>query len=268
MNINLDGKLALVCASTRGLGYACAKGLVEAGSSVILTGRSESGLESAKSTLLMEANNGSNIGRIYTIKVDLDDRTDFERFMIDLGQYPSIDILVVNSGGPAPGDFESFLDVNDFENKCNQITFPATRLIKRVLVGMRNKKWGRIINISSIGLAKPITGLAVSNASRAYLAGLMTGIANENAGFGITLNTILPGIIWTDRQKSLTQHDAKMSGVSFEEMVEKKASSVPTGTMGKPEDVGSLVTFLASEYAGYVNSQCIAVDGGLLGILR
>lgn len=267
MKINLDGKLALVCASTRGLGFACAKSLIKAGSSVILTGRSEPGLESAKSTLLMETKNESDIGRIYTNKVDLDDRQDFERFMVELRQYPSIDILVVNSGGPAPGDFESFASMNDFENKCNKITFPATSLIKNSLTGMRDKKWGRIINISSIGLAKPITGLAVSNASRAYLAGLMTGIANENAEFGITLNTILPGIIWTDRQKSLTQHDAEISGVSFEEMVQKKASSVPTGTMGKPEDVGSLVTFLASEYAGYINSQCIAVDGGLLGIL-
>ena len=257
-----------MCASTRGLGYASAKGLLEAGSSVILTGRSESGLKDAKANLMTELKNAPNKGSIFTIKVDLDDRADFERFMDELGKYPNIDILVINSGGPAPGNFESFLNESDFEDKCNQITFPATKLIKYVLVGMRNKKWGRIINISSIGLVKPITGLAVSNASRAYLAGLMTGIANENARFGITLNTILPGIIWTDRQKSLTEHDAEMSGVSFEEMVEKKMSSIPTGTMGKPEDVGSLVTFLASNYAGYVNSQCIAVDGGLLGVLR
>lgn len=268
MKINLDGKLALVCASTRGLGYACAKGLVLAGSSVILTGRSKAGLEIAKTKLLNETNNEKNIDRIFINKVDLDDRQDFERFMIELKDYPSIDILVINSGGPAPGDFNSFDDMNDFEEKCNQITFPATRLIKNVLLGMRDKKWGRIINISSIGLAKPITGLAVSNASRAYLAGLMTGIVNENAEFGITLNTILPGIIWTDRQKSLTEHDANISGVSFDEMVQIKASSVPTRTMGKPEDVGNLLTFLASEYAGYVNGQNIAVDGGLLGISR
>ena len=250
MKINLGGNLALVCASTRGLGYACAEGLFKAGSSVILTGRSNSGLETAKSRLLEKSKNLSNRGDIFTIKVDLDDRKDFERFMFDLKKYPNIDILVINSGGPAPGDFDSFSDMFDFEDKCNRITFPATRLIKQVLIGMRKKKWGRIMNISSIGLAKPITGLAVSNASRAYLAGLMTGIANENASFGITLNSILPGIIWTDRQKSLTQHDAKMSGVSIEEMIAKKASSIPTGSMGRPEDVGSFSHFSSVRLCG------------------
>ena len=250
------------------MGYACAKGLLEAGSSVILTGRTEAGLASAKEDLLVELSNIANAGRIFTMVVDLDDRADLERFVNELGQYPDIDILVINSGGPAPGSFDSFSDMNDFETKCNQITFAATLLIKCALDGMRSKKWGRIVNISSIGMVKPITGLAVYNASRAYLAGLMTGIANENAKFGITLNTVLPGIIWTDRQRSLTEHDAAVSGVSLEEMVEKKALSIPAESMGQPQDVGALVTFLASDYAGYINSQCIAVDGGFLGVLR
>ena len=133
---------------------------------------------------------------------------------------------------------------------------------------MRKNKFGRIINISSIGLAKPITGLAVSNASRAHLGGLMTGIANENASYGITLNTILPGVIWTDRQLMLTENEANAAGISLDDMIKKKASSLPTGTMGKPDDVGTLATFLSSEMAGYINSQFISVDGGLLGLLR
>ena len=97
-----------------------------------------------------------------------------------------------------------------------------------------------------MGLAKPITGLAVSNASRAHLAGLMTGIANENARYGITLNTILPGVIWTDRQLLLTENDAKNSGITLDEMIERKSSSMPSGEMGKPDDVGTLATFLSS----------------------
>ena len=185
-----------------------------------------------------------------------------------LKNYNPIDILILNSGGPAPGDFNSFESIDDFEKKCSEITFPATYLIQHLLPSMRSRGFGRIINISSMGLAKPITGLAVSNASRAHLAGLMTGIANENARYGITLNTILPGVIWTDRQLLLTENDAKNSGITIDEMIERKSSSMPSGEMGKPDDVGTLATFLSSVEANYINSQCIAVDGGLLGLLR
>jgi 3-oxoacyl-[acyl-carrier protein] reductase len=268
MKINLDGKVALVCASTRGLGFACAMGILKAGGEVIITGRTFSGLEHAKLLLIDSAIKEGLNPCVHTLVVDLDDRLAFDRFLKDLKNYPDVDILVINSGGPAPGDFNSFCSVVEFEQKCNEITFAASSLIKHVLPKMKEKSWGRIINISSIGLAKPITGLAVSNASRAYLAGLMTGIANENAAFGVTLNTILPGIIWTDRQKSLTQNDAEVNNISFEEMVERKASSIPTGKMGEPTDVGNLVTFLSSDFAGYINSQNIAVDGGFLGLLR
>lgn len=268
MQINLEGKVALVCASTRGLGYACALGIVRAGGEVIITGRTQSGLEHAKSQLVASVAEEGVDASVHTMVVDLDDRSAFDRFLVDLENCPDVDILVANSGGPAPGDFNSFSSVAEFEQKCSDITYAASSLIKYVLPNMREKSWGRIINISSIGLAKPITGLAVSNASRAHLAGLMTGIANENAAFGVTLNTVLPGIIWTDRQRSLTQHDAEVNDISLEEMIERKSSSIPTGKMGEPEDVGNLVTFLSSDYAGYINSQNIAVDGGFLGLLR
>jgi 3-oxoacyl-[acyl-carrier protein] reductase len=268
MKINLDGKVALVCASTRGLGYACALGILKAGGEVIITGRTLSGLEHAKSQLIASVADDVQSACVHSMVVDLDERLSFDRFLEDLRNYPDVDILVTNSGGPAPGDFNSFSSIDEFEKKCSEITYAASSLIKHVLPKMKEKRWGRIINISSIGLAKPITGLAVSNASRAHLAGLMTGIANENASFGVTLNTILPGIIWTDRQKALTQNDAEINNISFEEMVERKASSIPSGKMGEPNDVGSLVTFLSSDYAGYINSQNIAVDGGFLGLLR
>ncbi len=268
MQINLSGKLALVCASTRGLGYACAEGLVQSGCSVILTGTSENNLKIAKTKLLSIAKNFASTINIHEILVDLNSQSEIDILIDSLEKLPSIDIFIANSGGPSPGDFESFSTAQEFENKARQITYPATKLMKYVLPAMKEKKWGRIINISSIGLAKPITGLAVSNASRGYLAGLMTGMANENARYGITINTILPGIIWTDRQKLLTENDANLLGISFDEMFDRKSSSIPSGNMGKPDDVGSLVTFLSSDYAGYINSQFIAVDGGLLGLVR
>ena len=269
MKINLEGKTSLICASTKGLGFSCAENLASSGSNIILTGRSKETLAVAKSAILNKISD--NIGKtiiISTIQVDLDDRADIESLLTELADYPAIDILVLNSGGPAPGNFDSFKSISDFEQKCSAITYAASSLMKHVLPSMRENKFGRIINISSIGLAKPITGLAVSNASRAHLGGLMTGIANENAAYGITLNTILPGVIWTDRQLMLAENDAKAAGISVNDIIKQKAASLPTGTMGKPDDVGTLATFLSSEVAGYINSQFISVDGGLLGLLR
>ena len=269
MKINLEGKTSLICASTKGLGYSCAENLASSGSNVILTGRSKERLALAKSSILNKISDDIDKSIIIsTIQVDLNDRTDIESLLTELADYPAIDILVLNSGGPAPGNFDSFESISDFEQKCSAITYAASSLIKYVLPSMRENKFGRIINISSIGLAKPITGLAVSNASRAHLGGLMTGIANENAAYGITLNTILPGIIWTDRQLMLTEEDAKEAGVSLDDMIKQKAANIPTGAMGKPDDVGTLATFLSSEMAGYINSQFISVDGGFLGLLR
>ncbi|MBI79304.1 MAG: hypothetical protein CMQ51_02625 [Gammaproteobacteria bacterium] len=269
MKIDLEGKTSLVCASTKGLGFSCAENLASAGSNIILTGRSEERLSIAKSKILNKINgNSKNSIVINTIKVDLDDSADIDSLLTKLVNYPPVDILILNSGGPAPGNFDSFVSVSEFEQKCSAITYAASSLMKHVIPSMRQNKFGRIINISSIGLAKPITGLAVSNASRAYLGGLMTGIANENASHGITLNTVLPGIIWTDRQLMLTENEAKAAGISIDDMTKRKASGIPTGAMGKPDDVGTLVTFLSSEMAGYINSQFISVDGGLLGLLR
>lgn len=268
MKINLVGKTALICASTKGLGFACAKNLGSAGCDIILTGRSDENLVVAKKEIELFLSSINVSISIFTLRVDLNDMKNVVDMFDALKNHNPIDILILNSGGPAPGDFDSFDSIVDFEKKCSEITYPATYLIQHLLPSMRSRGFGRIINISSMGLAKPITGLAVSNASRAHLAGLMTGIANENASYGITLNTILPGVIWTDRQLLLTENDAKNLGITVEEMIERKSSSMPSGEMGKPDDVGTLATFLSSAEANYINSQCIAVDGGLLGLLR
>lgn len=268
MKVDLSGKMSLVCASTKGLGFSCAENLASAGSNIILTGRSNKNLDEAKAKIISKIGNLADEISITTIKVDLNTKEEINTLIQKLNSFATIDILILNSGGPAPGDFNSFTSILDFEQKCSEITYSATSLIKYVLPKMKAANYGRIINISSIGLAKPITGLAVSNAARAHLGGLMTGIANENAQYGVTLNTILPGVIWTDRQLMLAENDAKNAGICVEDMIKQKNSSLPTGSMGKPDDVGTLATFLSSKFAGYINSQFISVDGGLLGLLR
>ena len=267
MKIDLKDKNALVCASSRGLGFSCALNLAKAGCNIILTGRNKKTLEIASKKIKKDLGK-KHKNSVNYIEVDLDNISKINFFLSQLDSYNPMDIIILNSGGPAPGKFSDFTNMEDFHNETTKITYPAGVLMKKYLPHMKKQKWGRIINISSIGLVKPITGLSVSNASRGHLGALMTGIANENAHYGITLNTVMPGIIWTDRQKYLTENDARSLGVAYKEMKKRKSLSIPAEKMGKPDDVGFLVTFLASDYASYLNSQFIAVDGGLLGLLR
>lgn len=266
MKINLKNKVALICASSDGLGFACANILSSTGANIILTSRSASNLKKAKTII---KNNIKRLGlknNVFTFKVNLSNKISVKKFISDLKKEHKIDILILNNGGPKPGDFNSFKNIESFEKETSSITFSSTLLIKQLLPGMKKNKFGRILNISSIGLRRPITNLAVSNASRAYLAGLMVGVSNEVAEYGITINTIMPGIIWTNRQKQLTKIDAKKNKVGFEEMIAIKSMQVPSKKMGGPEDVGYLATYLCSDYASYINGQFIAVDGGMLGI--
>lgn len=266
MKINLENKLALICASSYGLGFSCANILAMSGADVILTSRNTKNLNKAKKDIENNINKLNQKNKVFTYKVDLTKKDSTKKFTSEICKKHKIDILILNNGGPKPGNFESFRNIDVFEKETSTITFSASLLIKKLLPNMKKNKFGRIINISSIGLRKPITNLAVSNASRAYLAGLMVGVSNEVSKYKITVNTIMPGIIWTNRQKQLTEIDAKQNKVSIKQMIAIKSKSVPTNTIGEPNDVGYLTTYLCSEYASYINGQFIAVDGGMLGI--
>ena len=146
------------------------------------------------------------------------------------------------------------------------ITSSAIQFINSAIEGMKIKKSGRIINISSIGLIKPIPVLAASNAARSMLHGLMVGMSSEYGEYNITFNTVCPGIIMTDRQTQLAEYDSRNQGISIDEVFKNKSNMVPNKRMGDPEDIGSLICFLASDMAAYITSQKIAVDGGLLGV--
>jgi len=268
MKIDLSGRTALILASSKGLGFSSAMNLAKSGCNVILTGRSEENLKKAVIKIRSESEKNNTKPNVDFFQIDLNSSEELKVFEKKLAVLPEIDILILNSGGPSPGNFDYFSDAKDIEDESSKITYPAMMFMKSVLPSMKKNKWGRIINISSIGLARPITEIAVSNASRSFLAGLMVGIANENAQHGITLNTVLPGIIWTDRQKMLAEHDSKALGMSINKVISNKAKLVPSEKLGDPDDVGFLVTFLSSDNAKYINGQFIAVDGGLLGLLR
>lgn len=266
--IDLTDKTALVCAGTRGLGFACASALLSTGANIIINGRFEESLSQAKLRLQQTLQSSVKPPSIGTWRFDLGDIENLNEELRTRKFIKNIDILIINSGGPSPGTFDSFETSEDFDSECMKITSAATQLMKAIVPAMALRGWGRVVNISSIGFVKPIPTLAVSNASRAFLGGLMVGMVSEYASKGITLNNILPGIIWTDRQKRLTEDDAQRLGLSYDDALLNKRNSIPSKFIGDPSDVGALCAFLSSDVAGYVNGQSIAVDGGLLGVLR
>jgi len=268
MKINLQNKTALICASSYGIGFSCAKILATTGANIILTSRSASNIKKAEELIKKTIKSLNYNNKVFSYKVDFSNKSSTNKFARKIKKIHKIDILILNTGGPTPGNFCAFKKVEDFERETSSITFPASLLIKEFLPHMKKKGFGRIVNISSIGLVKPITNLAVSNASRSYLAGLMVGISNEVASYGITVNTILPGVIWTKRQEQLVKIEAKIKKISIKKMIQMKCSKIPSHKIGEPDDIGHLSTFLCSQYASYINGEFIAVDGGKLGIKR
>ncbi|MDA7733195.1 SDR family oxidoreductase [Candidatus Pelagibacter sp.] len=268
MKIDLKNKTALICASSYGIGFSCANILATTNANIILTSRVKSNLKKAETAIKKNIKNLNQKNKVFCYEVDFSNKSLTKNFISKIKKIHNIDILILNTGGPVPGNFSSFKNIDDFEKETSAITFSASLLIQQLLPNMKINGFGRIINISSIGLVKPITNLAVSNASRSYLAGLMVGIGNEVAPYGITINTILPGIIWTKRQEQLVKLEAKKNNINIKEMIKIKLSNVPANKIGEPNDIGHLATFLSSQYASYINGQFIAVDGGKLGIKR
>ena len=252
-------KKALILASSRGLGFACADSLMSIGFIPTINGTSDENLNAAKQKLENKYKK-----RVMTLKGSISQKKDLNKFL-EILETQKFDCLVINSGGPAPGKFLSFSSADDFIKKNDEIIRPAVAIMHLASKIMIKKNWGRIINISSIGLQKPIPDLAVSNASRSYLHGLMVGLASELGPFNVTVNTVCPGIIMTDRQVQLTKHAAKETGIAYDQILEGKRKLTMLGRLGQPNDIGEIVAFLASDAGAYITAQKILVDGGAFG---
>lgn len=254
MDLGLNGRTALVAASTGGLGLATARALAAEGANVVITGRREQ-------TAIEEA---SRLARAIGVGVDLTDPTGPDE-LCDAAEaaFGHIDIVVLNSGGPPPGTAAD-TGPEELADAAGLLLHPAQRLIQRTLPGMRERAWGRILAVGSSGVQQPIPNLALSNALRGAMAGLLKTLAAEVAADGVTVNMILPGRIATDRVAQLDAARAQREGMSPEAAREQSQASIPAGRYGDPEEFGAVAAFLCSAPASYVTGSQIRVDGGLI----
>ena len=257
MNIRLDGKTALVCGGSQGIGKASAIQLSRAGASVILVARYEESLKIA----LAELDTSHQQKHAY-ICADFDHPKDvIKKINALFEKIHPIHILINNSGGPPPGPIVNEHS-DSFRIAFNRHVINNQNITKAVLPGMKDAGFGRIINIISTSVKEPLDGLGVSNTIRGAVASWAKTMAGECAPFGITVNNILPGFTNTERLQSLIKSIAEKENVSPEVITERFDQSVPTKRFADPNETASAVTFLASEQASYINGINLPVDGG------
>ncbi len=258
MELGLEGKVALVTAASRGLGFACAEALLREGARVIISSRNEEALSRAAERL----RNTSPRGEVYYHTVDLTDPGSIDRlFQYVRESFGKLHILVYSTGGPKPGGFFE-LSYEDWVEAGKLVGLSAVWVARRAAELMIPQRWGRMVFIGSITLLKPYLEVATSNVMRMPLVGLVRTLALELAPYGITVNAVLPSLVLTDRIKELAAKRAEMEGTSVEEALKSMTREIPLGRAAQPEEFASLVAFLASEKAGFITGTLIPFDGG------
>jgi 3-oxoacyl-[acyl-carrier protein] reductase len=237
MDLGITGRNAIVCASSKGLGKACALALAREGVNVVINGRTGSTLRQA-----LDEISAAGGGEVRSVVADV--TTDEGRGAL-VEACPHPDIVVNNAGGPPPGDFRDW------------------RQIRRCLDGMVERRFGRIVNITSVAVKLPVPALGLSNGARAGLTGFISGIARDPARHNVTINNLLPGYIATDRMWAVVEASARAAGQDPEPFKSAFFERVGAKRPGDPDELGAVCAFLCSQQAAYITAQNILVDGGL-----
>ena len=258
MDLGLSNKVALVSAASKGLGKAIATELSQEGALVAICARGEERLMQTKEEIEKKTGN-----KVFAQVADITLYEDIKSFVKNVRkELGPIDILVTNAGGPPAGEFFDF-DDKAWENAFNLNLMSVIRLIREVVPDMMDKKWGRIINMSSISVKQPIANLILSNVIRAGVIGLTKSLSNELAKYNILVNSVAPGYIMTERVENLVRATSEKEGISREDVLARLTASTPLKRVGQPLEIGAVVAFLASERASYITGQTILVDGGM-----
>ncbi len=262
MDLGLQGKVALVAAASQGLGRAVAEELAMEGASLILCARGEEKLKAACDWIHQRTDSP-----VLGVPGDLSVAADVERIVREgLDRFGRIEILVTNTGGPPAGPFEN-LNRADWEDATRSLLTSVLDLTRLVLPGMKERSWGRILNITSIAAKQPVENLILSNSIRAAVTGFAKTLADEVAEHGITVNNIMPGYTATERVEDLARTLAKREDVEAADIKRRWESQIPMKRLGTPKEFAALAAFLVSERASYITGSSIAVDGGWISSL-
>jgi 3-oxoacyl-[acyl-carrier protein] reductase len=253
VNLGLEGKVALVCGASRGLGRAVADELAAEGAALAVCSRDAERLNAAAAELDAVA-----------VAADLSVSGEPTRAVeATIGRLGRLDVLVANTGGPPAGTHDT-LTLDDWDAATALLLRSTVELATAALPGMKERGWGRILAVTSVAVKQPVDNLILSNSLRAAVTGFAKTLSREVAPYGITVNTILPGYTATERVADLNRANAEREGVEPDEIQARLEASIPLGRLAEPREFAALAAFLASDRAGYITGGAFAVDGGWL----
>ena len=253
MDLGLKGRRALVCASSQGLGYACAFALAREGAEVMINGRDGEKLEAARAQIAKDTG-----ATVHALVADLGETEGRASLLAKAGE---VDILINNNSGPPPGYFANW-DEAAWLSAINANMIPALMLIRGVLPGMQARKFGRIVNITSAMVKSPVAPMGLSTAARTGLTAACKALAPEVAADNVTINSLLPERFDTERQQQMARLMVAMKNITYEQAREEIANSIAAKRFGQPSEFGDACAYLCSAQAGFISGQQLQMDGG------
>lgn len=257
MDLGIKGRRAIVCASSKGLGRGCAMSLAREGCEVIVNSRNAAELEATAADIRKATG-----AKVTAVAADVTTEEGRKKL---LAACPDPDILVTNAGGPPPGDFREWGE-KEWNSAVNNNMITPIMLIKAVIDPMIERKFGRIVNITSRSVRTPLSHLGLSNGARAGLTGFVAGLSRQVAKHNVIINNLLPGPFATDRQMSGVKREAEKAGISVEEHLKKKHAEVPVGRFGTAEEFGDACAYLCSRQAEFIVGHNLLMDGGMFAV--
>jgi 3-oxoacyl-[acyl-carrier protein] reductase len=262
VKLGIEGRTALVCAASKGLGRACAEALAEEGVQLVIVARGEDALQQAAHEIAQRS--GSTV---LAVAADITMPEGRARALaaaapLAHGQEAAFDILVTNAGGPPAGDFRDW-DTAVWQTALNANMLAPIELMRATVDGMIARRWGRIVNITSTAVKAPSPYLGLSNGARAGLTGFVAGLARQVAPDGVTINNLLPGTFATDRLAANLVAGAQQAGMAHEAYVEMRRQAIPVRRFGEASEFGAACAFLCGQQAGYITGQNLLIDGGI-----